>query len=135
MADEAQTYWCCNDGPCVPKVHPDYPRYKNVTCQGRKQFLNETCHSKCNYIPKKTDCDDVIASYAKACGENSTTCVQEWGFHNGGRIAYPRLCQGDVLCENSNDLKWCRDSQRSNEGCGAYRVNRTPYLHTYTVQR
>ena len=122
MADEAQTYWCCNDGPCVPKVHPDYPRYNNVTCQGRKQLLTETCHSKCNYIPKKRSCNDDGRSYAKACGENSTTCVQDMAPRY---FSEPLLCQGDVLCKNSNDLKWCKDSQRSKEDCGAYNHKQT----------
>ena len=81
--------------------------------------LTETCHSQCNFHASKSLHNETPGvkgeisyieserSFAKACGENSTTCIPE-----------KSLCKGKVMCDNWNDLKWCKDSQRLEEDCG-----------------
>ena len=81
-------------------------RARDVTCEGRKVSLKETCHSKCNFIPKKTLSRDSDRSFVNACEIAQSTCVEE-----------KTLCQGEIICENDKDLKWCKDPQRSEEDC------------------
>ena len=105
----ARISWCCQDKPCFMVEYFDQfgNKARNVTCDGRMLSLNETCNSKCNFIPQKNINNEPARSYAKACGETSTICIEE-----------DRLCKGEILCENGKDAKWCKDSQRIQEDCG-----------------
>ena len=112
--------WCCTDGPCH---FSDGSTFKSGgTCDNWSEVisLTEMCHSQCNYHASKSldnvetpgvkgQISPIISkrSFAKACGENSTTCIPERS-----------LCNGKVMCDNWNDLKWCKDSQRLEEDCG-----------------
>ena len=41
-----------------------------------------------------------------ACGDDQ--CIEE-----------SELCKGQVICDNYQDLKWCKDFLRSTEDCAA----------------
>ena len=68
--------------------------------------MNETCNSQCNFIQKKTFSRDTDRSYVNACESDSPKCVEE-----------KTLCNGEMRCENRNDLRWCKDPQRYEEDC------------------
>ena len=109
---DANKYWCCPEGQCTlyQKDIDDGDGYhtqvRNVSCPGNIISLNQTCHSECHLNLKKNTTASSDRSYAKACGDDQ--CIQE-----------SKLCNGQVRCKNSEDLKWCKDSLRSEDDCPA----------------
>ena len=119
--DPYKMTWCCSNMPCH---FTDPSSFDEATCHGTVISLTEMCDGHCNFNARKsmkrqnihqrdtseqldTSYLESIRSYAKACGESSTRCVPERD-----------LCNGKVMCDNRNDLKWCKDSQRKTEDCG-----------------
>ena len=103
----------------MPCHFTDPSSFDDATCHGGTVIsLTEMCDGHCHFNARKSikrqniqqvDTSELesIRSYAKACGESSTRCVPEMD-----------LCNGKVMCDNRNDLKWCKDSQRKREDCG-----------------